>query len=345
LSFTVLAATVISGYAAANCSPEAASLVGCTNEATVYARSGNAVAFGIFGDNGNGGIRYRSDFYVGQPGSLTTAGDTHSQRSNRGDSSSGLASSAGTTAATGPRAGCIHDDWAFLSPAATSGLQCSGVPTTTITIGQTTVSGDVRDPRVWAALLEGEISLPPIHIRMNPSLGLVNVPTWFWVEGYDGGTLSKGQTITLRHQECHDETVTHTDENGNASSSSSNVCNTITDFLTVEVRLFPARYLWSFGDGASQPVSCSGEPGSCRLGLGSAFQDPFHPSPIAHPYVRSSLHVGGAYAIGLGIDFAAQYRFNLNDGPMSGWADLPGRHGSWSASHPVQEAQAVLVKR
>jgi hypothetical protein len=271
----------------------------------------------------------------------------------RGENRNAANSTAGQQQMTGPaqsgafvaapRVACTFDDWAFIPITATSGLQCSG--STTTTIGQTTVSGDVTDPGVWARRLEGEISLPNVRLRMNPALGLVNVPTWFWVEGYQGDVLQTGQTIALEHQECHTQTTIHTGENGvPTTASTSNVCITITDFLTVEVRLFPSHYLWSFGDGASQPVSCSREPGDCRLGLGSAFQDPLHPSPIAHPYFRSSLHVGGAYAIALGIDFAAQYRFNLNGGPMSGWADLPGRHGSWSADHPVQEAQAVLVR-
>jgi hypothetical protein len=240
--------------------------------------------------------------------------------------------------------GCVYDDWAFLPTDATSGLRCGG-HTTSVAVGPATAQGDTVDPGAFAAQLEGEVSLPNIRIRMNPSLGLVNVPTWFWVEGYHGEALPLSQTIGLRRVECHTETATTTSDDGStASVETHDVCAATIDYLTVEVRLFPTHYAWSFGDGGQQQVACSGEPGSCATGLGLPFQDAAHPSPIAHPYLRSSLHVGGAYPIGLAIDFGAQYRFHLNATPMTDWRSLPTRHGDWRGIHPVQEAQAVLVR-
>jgi hypothetical protein len=257
----------------------------------------------------------------------------------------------------GPRIGCTRDDWAFLPPDATSGLMCSGRPPAApggrVALARTVVvqgpsytvtDGQARDPRVWADRLEGEIGLPPVRLAMNPALGLVNVPTWFWVEGYQGEVLGKGQTVALESRICHTETVVQTGEAGQAASQSRDVCETHIDYLTVEVRLFPTAYRWSFGDGAQQQLGCAGEPGACLAGLGLAYRDPRHPSPIAHPYQRSSLRVGGAYAVGLTIDFGAEYRFQLNGAPLSAWAALPARQGQWATAHPVQEAQAVLTR-
>ncbi len=236
---------------------------------------------------------------------------------------------------------CRHDDYMYLPANATSGLPCGGAPVV--------VAGDSIDPHAWAVVMEGQLPLPDLTIKMNPRLGLVRLPTWFWVDGYQGGVLSQGQTITVHHQECHSEAVR--DGGGDAvldgggAPQTTNVCATKTDALAVEVRLFPTHYLWDFGDGATQAVRCAGDPGSCRGGLGDPYQDATHPSSIAHPYTRSSLHVGGAYTVTLAIAFAAEYRFRLDDAPLSGWAALDTRHPVWSASHPVQEAQAVLTRQ
>ncbi len=235
---------------------------------------------------------------------------------------------------------CRHDDYMYLPPNATAGLPCAG---------SVTVAADSLDPRAWAAVMEGQLPLPDLTIKMNPRLGLVRLPTWFWVDGYDGGIRSNGGTIEVRRTECHSEAVR--DGGGDAvldgggAPQTTNVCATKTDALMVEVRLFPTHYLWDFGDGATQAVRCGGDPGSCRGGLGDPYQDATHPSSIAHPYTRSSLHVGGAYTVTLAIAFAAEYRFRLDDAPLSGWAALDTRHPVWSASHPVQEAQAVLTRQ
>ena len=70
-------------------------------------------------------------------------------------------------------------------------------------------------------------------------------------------------------------------------------------------------------------------------------------SPIAHVYRLSSLGQGGvadAYTVQLGITFGAEYRFSTNGASASGWQSLGDRGLSWSASHQVREAQAVLTR-
>src|SRR5215831_14507107 len=68
---------------------------------------------------------------------------------------------------------CRRDDYAFLPQGASGGLPCTS-----------TTSGATIDPGEVARELFGRLSLPSLRLDMNPRLGLVAVPTWFWVEGY-----------------------------------------------------------------------------------------------------------------------------------------------------------------
>jgi hypothetical protein len=104
--------------------------------------------------------------------------------------------------------------------------------------------------------------------------------------------------------------------------------------------------VWSFGDDKGQVVACA-DVAACPQGIGLPFTDVHRPSPIAHMYRWSSLGANGladAYTIGLGVTFGAQYRFSINGHSRSGWDSLADRTLAWSASHQVQEAQAVLTR-
>jgi hypothetical protein len=193
-----------------------------------------------------------------------------------------------------------------------------------------------------------QMGLPALQINMNPRLGMVAVPTWFWVDGYDGNTLPLADTLLLPHEECR--RVVDRDGrgdpilDGNGHPSSHRECRTLWDSLTVEVLAWPSTYSWDFGDSGGQRENCPGV-AACTVGLGRAYTDPHSPSPVAHAYTWSSLGVNGdadAYTIRLGITFGAQYRFSINDAPLSGWQRLNDREVSATATHRVQEAQAVL---
>jgi hypothetical protein len=124
------------------------------------------------------------------------------------------------------------------------------------------------------------------------------------------------------------------------------VCKTISDTMTLEVRVWPRTFVWDFGDSHGQTIQCP-DIAACRDGVGLPFTDPRTPSPIAHPYQWSSFGANGdadAYSIRLGITFGAQYRFSMNGGSTSGWQGLGDRDVAWSATHQVQEAQAVLTR-
>jgi hypothetical protein len=62
---------------------------------------------------------------------------------------------------------------------------------------------------------------------MNPSLGLVALPGWFWAEGYNGAPLGGSATVAA---------------------------------LTVAVQVQPISYTWSFGDGATLVSQDLGQP-------------------------------------------------------------------------------------
>ena len=228
----------------------------------------------------------------------------------------------------------------FLPPTSLGGLPCAPVP-----------QEQRFDPYPLAVELAQRVPPPELRIAMNPALGMVAVPTWFWVEGYDGGAIGQSQTVLEAHEVCHQVTVrdargvAQLDSSGRPRSRVS--CDVETTRFTVDVRLIPDSYRWDFGDSSNgRSVSCPSPAGGCDEALGFPFLDPRHPSPVQHPYQWSSLGINGdqdAYTISLGINFGAEYRVSVN-GSTSGWHSLPTRGMTWTANHQVREAQAVLTR-
>jgi hypothetical protein len=234
---------------------------------------------------------------------------------------------------------CRRDDYAFLPEAALGGLNCSGTTTTAIT---------QVDPLAVALELEAQVAPPDVKIGMNPARGLVAVPTWFWVDGYDGKVLSAAKPAVEQYQTC--QGVAQRDAGGAVAlgvdrrPSMQQSCTIDTSTFLVEVRLWPEQFAWDFGDGTSEQIACRDQ-GNCTDGLGQRYVDADHPSSVQHPYQWSSLGANGssdAYSVQVLVTFAAEYRVSLN-GADGGWGGLPERTLGWSASHQVQEAQAVLT--
>lgn len=81
------------------------------------------------------------------------------------------------------------------------------------------------DPLLLAAELLDEIPVPDIEIGTNPSTGLVAVPSWFWLVGYDGAPI---------------------------------IDSTALAGVIVEVEITPTSFYWSFGDGKTLETSSIG---------------------------------------------------------------------------------------
>ena len=75
------------------------------------------------------------------------------------------------------------------------------------------------------------VELPAVRVRMNPDTGLVNVPTWFWAEGYRGQDLVASRSWSPPYEPT-----------------------------TIEVRYSVRRYLWNFGDGGQIESKSLGQP-------------------------------------------------------------------------------------
>jgi hypothetical protein len=89
------------------------------------------------------------------------------------------------------------------------------------------VQGDSVEPATVAAELRDHVPVPDIGIGVNPTTGLVAVPSWFWIEGYDGAPIVASDTL---------------------------------GDVTVEVEITPTAYRWSFGDGATLDTTSLGQP-------------------------------------------------------------------------------------
>ena len=204
------------------------------------------------------------------------------------------------------------------------------------------------DPLPLALRLEAELPAPDLRIGMNPARGMVAVPTWFWVEGYDGGALSQSETVVETHEVCH--LVSVRDDRGGAAPGLRRSAQHSPGTAPSNATLSPSTC------GCCKPlrVDSAIAPGEyaparmvCPDALGQPYIDPTaHPSPIQHPYRWSSLGQGGpadAYTVRLGITFGAQFRVTLNGNSQGGWRSSRSHPGVIQA-HQVQEAQAVLTR-
>ena len=168
--------------------------------------------------------------------------------------------------------------------------------------------GGGLDPLSVALDIEAHIPLPDIRIRTNPGLGLVALPSWYWVEGYRGEHFGESRTITL-------PPANPNDPNDHGVS------------YTVEVSVWGDRYDWSFGDGKGTTTRSLGRPYPAE-------------SDIQHTYQHSSLPFPNGFPVRLTVEFAAEFRVN-GAGPFG----LPPIRRTYEAAHRVQEIQPVLITR
>lgn len=176
--------------------------------------------------------------------------------------------------------------------------------------------GSSTDPYQVALSLLDHVPLPNIQIKENPTLGLVNLPGWFWVDGYDGKPFGTSRTVTIPPAVGPNIPFTQIPANDPRRQPTS---------FTVSVKIWPTSYQWSFGDGTTLTTQ--------SLGQGYPAQ-----SDIQHTYQYSSLKTQSGFPIQLSVVFAAQYQVN-SGAPRA----VPSISHTYSATYPVQEAQALLT--
>ena len=173
------------------------------------------------------------------------------------------------------------------------------------------------DPREVAVDVLHEVPLPTLRIHMSPAVGLVALPAWFWAEGFDGRAIESGRTVNvppLIGPEVPTSVVPAADPRRRGTS------------YRVDVRVWPTRYVWSFGDGSSVTSQS----------LGRRYPEI---SDIQHVYEYSSLRFPSGFPVRVEIEFAAEFR--VNGGPAQG---LPGTRRTYEAAYRVQEIQSVLAR-
>jgi hypothetical protein len=190
-------------------------------------------------------------------------------------------------------------DQANINPSLAGGLEPPPPPDT-----PPAGDGGSHDPHEVAVYLLTHMPLPAIKLRMNPTLGMVAMPGWFWVDGYNGDPIQQSRTVTLPPPAP-----------GLPPTS-----------FTVTVRIWPSKYDWSFGDGASVETHSLGKPYPAE-------------SDITHTYQFSSLSFPTGFAVRCTVEWAAEYHVN-GGGPQG----LPPIHHTYENDFRVQELQPVLTK-
>ncbi|MCC6177466.1 MAG: hypothetical protein IT305_19380 [Chloroflexi bacterium] len=173
-------------------------------------------------------------------------------------------------------------------------------------------------PRLFVADVLEDVPLPVAKVRMNPDIGLVAVPTWFWVEGYDGRAFGVTRRVNIPAEIGDDvpaDDVSRDDPRRRPTS------------MTIVVTVRPSRYEWTFGDGMKLVTTSLGKP---------------YPqaSDVKHTYEHSSLRSPSGFTVSLTIEFTAEY--HINGGAAQA---LPPIRRSYESSYRVQEIQPVLTSR
>ncbi len=172
------------------------------------------------------------------------------------------------------------------------------------------------DPKSLALDILKHVPLPNAQLRANPGLGLVALPAWFWVEGYDGKPFGASQAVDIP-PEVGAETPVSVVPQGDPRRVATSV--------VVEVQVQPSRYEWSFGDGKTLVTQSLGQP---------------YPeeSDVKHTYQYSSLRFPSGFPLKLTVEFSVEYQ--VNGGPPQ---VLPPITRTYEATYQVQEIQPVLT--
>ncbi len=188
------------------------------------------------------------------------------------------------------------------------------------------------DPVGEAHNLVNHMPWPNVTIGVNPNPGVVAIKSWFWIQNYSGQVLTNSGTISETHQECR--TVTVPGANPADPPTNGLECRDVTNSMTVDARVGPTQYQWTFGDGRAGSQQEYPNP----VGLGRAYTDPHTSSPVAWSYEFSSLGHPAGFPIQVQITFVSQFRAN-----GSPWAGLDPVTQTYTGSHIVEQVQPLRV--
>jgi hypothetical protein len=106
------------------------------------------------------------------------------------------------------------------------------------------------DPETIAMHLRDEIPVPSVEIGVNPGRGLVDVESWFWIDGYDGSPIEEST-------------------------------NAFGQLVQVQARV--TRYEWSFGDDSTVAATMPGLPYPERSEIRHVYQRSSAGYPSGYP--------------------------------------------------------------
>ena len=175
------------------------------------------------------------------------------------------------------------------------------------------------DPWTLAVSAEHEAPPPPVTVKANPDPGVVAVPSWFWVAGYDGAPITHSKTQHASHTECR-------------LLAGVPDCHTVDDSVTVTVRLTPTSYTWNFGDGRTGSIQSY----PSDKGLGRPYTHAVHASPVQWTYEFDSRDFPSGFPIKLTIAFSGAFQAN-----GGGWQALPNIDESWTTGLVMRQVQTL----
>jgi hypothetical protein len=174
------------------------------------------------------------------------------------------------------------------------------------------------------ANLKQRVPFPSLRLRTNPTQGVVALPSWYWVEGWDGSELRDSGAAETVQRVCRQVIDAITGE-------SSQECSNRIGSVSLELRAVPSKYVWEFGDG-------TGDTFKTKDGLGRAYTDPQTPSWVTHSYEVSSLGIPDGFPITLDITFTTVYSI---DG--GGWNDSGEVQHTYAGNHLVRQIERLRV--
>jgi hypothetical protein len=239
------------------------------------------------------------------------------------------------------------------------GVRCEPGTPPTGAFNYVSTRADIRWVAQQAARdIQRDILLPGMVLKSNPPEGLVNLPTYFWVDRatYGGQTYFQQVVLSDPWTVDWDYWVTHTATGPCPPGDDPNaICTSTTrvqehhhedhlDVVNIILTLTPRHYTWTFGDDGRAEFADGG-------GIGVPYSPELLccPSLVEHNYRQSSFRVfdQGGFPVHLEATWSATAMVHATrDGAavLDETLALQDRVGNYAMRHQVRESQSVLVR-